>query len=71
MRRRARDLQEDPAAPPLRLQRFDRADWPDAECHPECAFWAAIGAWQATFPDGELPVTAWQGPDAPWHPEWL
>ena len=37
-------------------------DWPDAECHPECAFWAAAFAYLETHPDAEI-----MGPDQPWH----
>lgn len=78
MRRRVPPPREDDA--PERLCRYDPADWPDAECHPECAYWAAVGQWQDEHPfdpDDEqngdnngLPVVL-DGPDAPWHPEWV
>lgn len=59
---------------PLALRRYDPADWPDAECHPECAFWAARGELieqaRAADPDGWfLGEIEGGGPDEPWHPE--
>lgn len=45
---------------------FRAQDWPGA-CHPECAYWEAVEAWQAEHPDVDLPLE--DAPDLPWHPE--
>ena len=60
--------------PPLKLQRYDAADWPNPECHPECAFWAAWEVWHELHPldtddPGHFDIVI-DGPDVPWHPEW-
>lgn len=65
--RRRQPLEE--AGPPARLLAYDPADWPAPECHPECAFWAAVQAWREAHPDADL--ATFGGPDAPWHPELL
>lgn len=56
-RRRGQDEQHPP-----RLLTYRAEDWPDADCHPECAFWAAVFAYLETHPGAEV-----VGPDLPWH----
>jgi len=53
---------------PLRLTRYDPGDWPDAECHPQCAFWDAVRDWHGTDPDSSWSIEG-GGPNAPFHPE--
>jgi hypothetical protein len=74
VRRRLKDF-SDLSEEPKRLRVYDPADWPDPECHPECAFWAAREEWGKEHPfdldgPGHLSVVA-EGPDVPWHPEWV
>lgn len=54
---------------PRHLVEYRAEDWPNPECHPECAYWAAREAWHAENPDAQVSVVA-RGPDVPWHPEW-
>ena len=77
MRRRTRDV-DDSARVPAHLRRYDPADWPDPSCHPECAYWEAVGEWRERHPldldtDGGHPedLVAADGPDVPFHPKWL
>lgn len=62
MRRRQRRDSEAPD----RLLTYRPEDWPGA-CHPECAFWEAVEAWQAEHPGADLALEG--APDLPWHPE--
>lgn len=69
-----REQPEEPGTvPPLELRRYDPADWPNPECHPECAFWAAVEAWDEEHPfdpdDGRPLKLIENAPDGPWHPE--
>ncbi|WP_270888624.1 hypothetical protein [Pedococcus sp. 5OH_020] len=68
MRRRAPkpDPQRDP---PEKLLRYDARDWPEAACHPECAFWEAATEWARQHPDDADYDIVGGGPDTPWHPE--
>lgn len=52
---------------PARLLHYDPQDWPDPECHPECAYWAAVGAWQELHPEDDLFDGISTGPDEPFH----
>ena len=65
---------ENESGVPERLRRYDPTAWPDPECHPECAFWLAVEEWRETHPhdpnDGR-PLELVDGPDQPWHPEWI
>lgn len=59
---------------PTWLLRYDAADWPHPECHPECAYWAAVEKWREENPidlDDAGPLVILDGPDAPFHPEWI
>ncbi|MCW2763618.1 MAG: hypothetical protein JWR85_3819 [Marmoricola sp.] len=72
MRRRAKDL--DLGDEPRHLRQYNPADWPNPECHPECAFWVARKEWSEEHPSdldgaGNLNIVI-DGPDVPWHPEW-
>lgn len=68
MRRRIR--QGEGSSTPLRLRRYDPADWPNPACHPECAFWAGVEEWDDEHPDdGTAPLVLVEGPPTPWHPE--
>ncbi len=74
MRRRPKEPAESDEPQHLRL--YNPADWPNPECHPECAFWAAREAWSDAHPfDPGDPAGTWsvvaEGPDVPWHPEWV
>lgn len=52
--------------------RYNPADWPNPDCHPECAFWAAVDEWREAHPaDEDAPLELIDGPDVPWHPEWI
>lgn len=76
MRRRPKEIDET-AGMPLRLRRYDPADWIDPECHPECAYWAAVEAWRLENPtdlyatDDDRSPLILTGPDVPYRPEWL
>lgn len=72
MRRRLKEAAE--AQYPPHLMRYDAADWPNPECHPECAFWAALERWHEENPDDPddtRPLIFVDGPNVPWHPEWI
>jgi hypothetical protein len=58
---------------PEHLLAYDSADWPNPECHPECAFWAAREAWREAHPPdlsliGDPRQLVADGPDVPFHP---
>ena len=56
--------------PPAKLMHYNPSDWPEAECHPECAYWEAWQRWDEKHPDYDTPLeTIINGPDTPWHPE--
>lgn len=60
----------DESGVPARLRRYDPADWPAPECHPECAFWQAVHEWrEARPPDDDTTLEIANGPAEPWHPE--
>lgn len=63
MRRRRRPE----SAAPRVLVEYRAQDWLETACHPECAYWAAVEAWQAEHPDVDLELAS--APDLPWHPE--
>ena len=63
---RRRDQRQESNVIPLRLRRYLASDWPDPECHPECAWWEAASEWEERYPDS-LPDKV--GPDTPFHPE--
>lgn len=52
---------------PRHLLEYDPADWPRSKCHPECAYWLGIRAWDLEHPDDAVPFEG--GPDTPFHPE--
>lgn len=57
---------------PSHLTRYNPADWPKPHCHPECAFWEAVEQWHDEHPaDPTAALEIIDGPDVPWHPEWL
>ena len=56
--------------PPRRLLTYSAADWPNADCHPECAYWDALRAFMDAHPEADWPLDH-RGPDQPWHPEWI
>jgi hypothetical protein len=59
---------------PARLRRYDRADWPTPPCHPECEFWEAVEEWREAHPydpNDDTPLELVEGPDVPFHREWL
>lgn len=67
MRRRGK-VGEDPT--PAHLRVYDPRDWPNPACHPECAFWAAVEAWDEAHPEADdAPLVLTDGPSVPWHPE--
>lgn len=66
MRRRPPPADED--RHPRRLVEYRAEDWPDAPCHPECAYWQAVDEWRQAHPDDDLHRVT-PGPDGPWHPE--
>lgn len=60
---------------PLSLRRYDAADWPNPHCHPECAYWEAVGQWRRDHPINldDVATSAallliLDGPDVPFHP---
>lgn len=53
---------------PCRLLRFRAKDWADAECHPQCAYWAALRAWHEAHPGESLSIER-PGPLVPFHIE--
>lgn len=68
MRRRPRigDRNADPLPP--ELETYRPQDWPEHDCHPECAYLAAVSAWLDERPDWTWPPD-WHLIDEPWHPE--
>lgn len=62
---RRRQLTQDEALRPRRLVEYRAEDWPEPECHPGCAYWAAVSEWQDAHPDESLPVAPGTGPDTP------
>lgn len=65
MRRRRAPVDD---AHPRRLLRFRADEWPDAVCHPECAYWSALRAWHEAHPGQTLDIER-PGPRAPFHIE--
>lgn len=54
---------------PPHLLHYDAADWPNPACHSECAFWEAVEAFGVEHPlAGPLVI---DGPNVPFHPEWV
>lgn len=71
MRRRVKDNGE--GYMPARLRVYTAADWQGVGCHPECAFWEAVGEWREAHSEGlEGPgaIVLIDGPDVPWHEDW-
>jgi hypothetical protein len=73
-----RRLKSDPSDPrePAHLRVYDPSDWPNPKCHPECAYWEARQEWHDEHPfDLDRPAhpedLIAQGPDVPWHEEWV
>ncbi len=62
-----RPLPENAQPGPARLRHYDPADWPDAVCHPACAFWEERRRWRDNNPDISLEID--NLPEGPWHPE--
>lgn len=54
---------------PRWLLEYRPQDWPRTACHPECAYWRAVRAWQLDHPDEVTPLGI--GPDGPPHLEAL
>ncbi len=68
--RRRRPPEGAPGTIPRHLRHYDPRDWPNPECHPECAFWEAVEQWDTEHPDPEGTVLELpEGPDVPFHPE--
>ena len=71
MRRRPREVETPDDAPPAELLAYRRGDWIGRGCHPECAFWEARQEWSEEYGHDAWPDVVADGPDVPWHPEWI
>lgn len=77
MRRRPKELAEDPNRRPSRLTQYRAEDWIDAPVPagpdyvagcPVCAYWFAQREWSEAHPDALLDFD-FDAPDDPWHQE--
>lgn len=67
MRRRVREPAPGVAVPPPELLAYDPADWLGVDCHPQCAYWAALDEWTRVHGPDAWPDVVADGPDVPWQ----